>query len=104
MSSENISVHQVLHSTIEPSQIITKRLVLDLYNFIQDKKILGAEACKFLNYHESETKKFTTACFKLNAKRKGKRGKYLDDFLNQEFKLNFGRNSSTLTKFNQDLK
>ena len=33
-----------------------------------------------------------------------KRGKYLDDFLNQEFKLNFRRNSSAQTKFNQDLK
>ena len=84
MSSENISVHQVLQFTIEPSQIITTRLVLHLYNLIQNKKILGAEACKFLDYHESESKKFTTSCFKLKAKAKGKRGKYLDDFLNQE--------------------
>ena len=81
MSFTKVSVLQVLHTTIESTDIITTRLALDLYDMIQNNKIVGVEACKFLNFPDS--KKFTSACFILKAK--GKRGKYRYDFLNQKF-------------------
>ena len=85
MSFTKVLVYQVLHPTIESTDIITTRLVLDLYDMIQNIKIVGVEACKFLNFPEYDSKKFTSACFKLKVI--GKRGKYRYDFLNQKFKF-----------------
>ena len=87
MSCNNISINQILNSTIDSTENVTTGLVLELYSFIQSGKIVGAEACKFLKYPEILAKKFTSNCSKLKAKAKGKRGKYLEEFLKEKFEI-----------------
>ena len=86
MPCNNISIKQILNSTVSSTENVTTGLVFEQNSFIQSGKIVGAEAYKLFKYPEILAKKFTSKCFKLKAKAKGKRGKYLEEFLKEQFK------------------